>query len=81
MDADSKKNLEDDGFHVLKVDRVYASISKLAEMVDVDRRTATKRLNKSGIAFIEGPKMAKLYPVDISLFIAAGLNKGPHNGI
>lgn len=71
MTPNERKELEEDGFYMVDEPRIYASISKLAELCGVDRRTATSRLRNWGLQHRPGPKNSIVYPVDLALPIVA----------
>ena len=66
MTPEEIQELEDDGYRVILEPRVYASISKLADMTGVDRRTISSRLKAAGLNH-HGERNARLYATDAAL--------------
>lgn len=56
---------ERDGFQVVREHRIYASISQLAHFTGRARETVHDRVRE--LTSINGPKNARLYPVDLAL--------------
>ena len=67
MTPKERRELEESGLFVFDEPRIFASISKLAELCGVDRRTASARLKRAGLEGRDGPSNATLYPTDLAI--------------